>query len=180
MHTKVEEFVKAFKEDGHTFIPESASRLLHDIHFANVPIKMSRSEATSRGIKGSERFTKIQQPRFFSHYVMNLPSTAIDFLPNFIGLYQGAEEKVHSIPGFALPMVHCYCFGPKNEEGDVENLVAKTLICQQISERLKSEITPSTPELHIYDVRDVAPNKRQFCASFRLPADVAFRDSAAR
>lgn len=48
-------------------------------------------------------------------------------------------------------------------------------ICQRISEKLGYEIKPGDEELDIHEVRDVAPKKRMFCASFRLPAEVAFR-----
>jgi tRNA (guanine37-N1)-methyltransferase len=48
-------------------------------------------------------------------------------------------------------------------------------ICKEVSEQLGYEITPQTPETTIWDVRDVAPHKRMFCATFRLPEEVAFR-----
>lgn len=48
-------------------------------------------------------------------------------------------------------------------------------ICQRITEKLGFEIRPGDEELVIHDVRDVAPKKRMFCASFRLPSEVAFR-----
>lgn len=169
---QVGEFVKPFKEDGHTFIPDSADRLLNDAHTAKIAIKMPRSEALAR--KPSERFSIVQQPRTFSHYVMNLPSTAIDFVPDYIGLYENHEELFEPHTDTKLPMIHCYCFGPKNEDNDPENTIAKVQICEQLSVKLGHEMRHTMPELDIFDVRDVAPKKRQFCASFRLPKEVAF------
>jgi len=48
-------------------------------------------------------------------------------------------------------------------------------ICQRITEKLGFEVKPGDEDLVIYEVRDVAPKKRMFCASFRLPREVAFR-----
>ena len=70
-------------------------------------------------------------------------------------------------------MVHVYCFNTKSETNEEE----KVKICQEISTQLGYEVRPDDEELEIWDVRDVAPQKRMFCASFRLPAEVAFRES---
>ncbi len=71
-------------------------------------------------------------------------------------------------------MIHVYCFSTKSDDNKPE----KIKICQEISEQLGYEIGPNDENLNIWDVRDVAPQKRMFCASFRLPREVAFRDSA--
>jgi tRNA (guanine37-N1)-methyltransferase len=111
---------------------------------------------------------------------MNLPASALSFLPSFIGLYS-------SVPGLPaaqirklfrphtdtpLPMIHVYCFSTKSDD----NVAETRDICAQISALLGAEITPQTPEVKVHDVRDVAPKKRMFCASFRLPEEVAFRE----
>lgn len=115
------------------------------------------------------------QPKTFSHYVMNLPSTATDFLPAFTGLYAGHESLFAPHTPTPLPLIHCYCFGPKDEEGDPEGLAARAYVCALVSGKLGAEVQLEHADTRIWDVRDVAPKKRQFCASFRLPGEVAFR-----
>jgi tRNA (guanine37-N1)-methyltransferase len=110
---------------------------------------------------------------------MNLPASAITFLPSFIGLYSNvpgmpAEDiKKLFAPHTAqkLPMIHVHCFSTKSDD----NVAETKEICAEISRQLQYEITPDTPDVNIFDVRDVAPKKRMFCASFRLPEEVAFR-----
>lgn len=68
-------------------------------------------------------------------------------------------------------MVHVHCFSTKSDDNVREGID----ICERISEKLGVKILPHDEELSIFDVRDVAPLKRMFCASFRLPAEVAFR-----
>jgi len=69
-------------------------------------------------------------------------------------------------------MIHVHCFSTKSDD----NVKETKEICERISASLGYEITPETEEMTVYEVRDVAPKKRMFCASFRLPGDVAFRE----
>ena len=107
---------------------------------------------------------------------MNLPATAVDFVGSVNGLYHGHEELFEPYTKTKLPMVHVHCFSTKSDDNVREGIE----ICQRISEKLGYEVKPGDEELVIYDVREVAPKKRMFCASFRLPAEVAFRERRAR
>lgn len=69
-------------------------------------------------------------------------------------------------------MIHVHCFSTKSEDNVKETIE----ICERISESLGWEVKPGMEELSVHEVRDVAPKKRMFCASFRLPAEVAFRE----
>ena len=102
---------------------------------------------------------------------MNLPATAITFLDAFISIYRGHEELFQPHTSAKLPMIHVYCFSAKTDD-DGE---AGRIICEAISETIGHTIRPGNEDVVIWDVRDVAPHKRMFCASFRLPAEVAFR-----
>lgn len=103
---------------------------------------------------------------------MNLPATAIDFLGSFNGLYHGHETLFEPHTNTKLPMVHVHCFSTKSDDNVAEHID----ICKRITKELGYEIKPGDEELLIYQVRDVAPNKRMFCASFRIPRVVAFRE----
>lgn len=165
---KVHKFVTPFNDDGLAFIKNASHQLLRTDHKVDIHARQSRTEA--KAAKAPPKVLKsIEQPKVFSHYVMNLPATAITFLPAFIGLY--TEEDRELLPSdFKLPMVHVYCFNTKSDDNVQESIN----ICKEISQQIGYEVTPQTPELSIFDVRDVAPNKRMFCASFRLPEEVAF------
>ena len=114
--------------------------------------------------------TVIKQPKTFSHYVMNLPASALTFLPSFKGLYHGQEHLFAPQTGIKLPMIHVYCFSTKSDDNKAEEIK----ICHEISEQLGHTIKPEDEDVMIWNVRDVAPQKRMFCASFRLPPRVAF------
>jgi tRNA (guanine37-N1)-methyltransferase len=169
---KLGEFVRAFNEDGRNFIKEATKTLFQEDRIVTLQQKLSRSQKLdSPNLKPFEQ--KLTQPKLFSHFVMNLPATAITFLPSFIGLYAQAD-----IPkGQPLPKVHVYCFSTKSDDNEAESLK----ICEEISSLLKFEFKPgdgdAEGEVAVHDVRDVAPKKRMFCASFRLPEAVAFSES---
>ena len=67
-----------------------------------------------------------------------------------------------------------HCFSTKSDDNKEEGVK----ICREISEQIKYEMRPGDVEteggVQVWDVRDVAPLKRMFCASFRLPGVVAF------
>ncbi len=111
-----------------------------------------------------------QLPMTFAHFVMNLPASAVSFLPHFRGVYGGLEALFAPHTATRLPMVHVYCFMPDAEDG----AQMKGQMCRRVSEQLQCEITPRTAETTIWDVRDVSRRKSMYCVSFRLPAEVAF------
>jgi tRNA (guanine37-N1)-methyltransferase len=166
---KVSEFVRHHNEDGHTFITSATKDLHHAKHQVLIKAKQSRTE---QKLKAAATRTLVQ-PTLFSHFIMNLPASALSFLPDFVGLYTKA-----GIPeGSPLPKIHVYCFNTKSDDNKEEG----EKICEEISKLLGSKFTPGDGEtegkVEVFDVRDVAPKKRMFCASFRLPAEVAYRKS---
>lgn len=104
---------------------------------------------------------------------MNLPASAITFLPHFRGLYAGREQLFAPHTVASLPMIHIHCFAPKADDD-----TSFINICERISAEfgvgMRVGEAETTHEVSVLEVRNVAPNKRMFCASFRLPPEVAF------
>lgn len=159
--------MSTFKEDGHTFIRTATQSLLQSNHRALFPPKPSRTPTSSPPKPSSF----LSQPKTFAHFIMNLPATATTFLPSFIGLYADHEPLFHPHTATKLPFIHLYCFSTKSENNKAEEVK----ICGEISEQLNYKIRPEDEDVTIVGVRDVAPQKRMFCATFRLPREVAFR-----
>ncbi|KAL4918817.1 hypothetical protein BDW62DRAFT_210213 [Aspergillus aurantiobrunneus] len=180
---KVQRFVTPYNQDGRKFIQWSANALLEEGPVqVSIPTKAKRSKNNSgKQAQAPPPPPEVyNRPTIFDHYVMNLPGTALEFLDAFIGVYAGHENLFAPHTSQRLPMVHVYCFsGHSENELDDHND-----ICKRMSEKVEYPITTEDSvggsgntelELEIYDVRAVSPNKRMFCASFRIPAEVAFR-----
>ena len=170
---QVYQFVKAFNEDGRIFIRSSAENLLKTDSRIELVKQVSRSDQP-RPRSRVKPIATLTSPKTFNHYILNLPASAITFLPSFIGLYAGREKLFTPNTDAKLPMMHVYCFSTKSDD----NKEAETKICEEIGEQLRYEMKPGSieteGEVQIRDVRDVAPQKRMFCASFRLPGEVAY------
>ena len=178
---KVLDFVTPFNQDGREFIRWSAKALLEsDPKVVTIAPKVSRRTKEGQSQPPSPPPEKYSRPSVFDHYVMNLPATAIEFLDAFSGLYAGKESLFTPHTSQALPMIHVYCFSGHSENERDDHVD----ICQRISERIGYTITPEDQvgesgnkelEFTIFNVRLVSPKKQMFCASFRLPREVAFR-----
>ncbi|KAJ9157246.1 tRNA (guanine(37)-N1)-methyltransferase [Pleurostoma richardsiae] len=170
---KVSHFVRPFNEDGRSFITRAADSVLaasrngeHALVYPKPPPRSSKPQKKPEPVR-------VPVPPTISHFVMNLPASAITFLPHYRGLYAGREELFAPHTQTRLPMVHVHCFALKSDDE-----VPRIDICERLTEQLGVTMREGDPEnefeVAIHDVRDVAPAKRMFCASFRLPAEVAF------
>lgn len=188
-HIQVSTYVRPHCEDASAFIYETAQTLL-SLHATgqNVITLPSKPPRKSRNSTSPPRVAPSPQtiiiPQTISHFVMNLPATAIEFLPAFKGLYNSSEGLFEPITNTKLPMVHCHCFSTKSDDNKREGeeitkrcgdmLGVELKYCHQKSLKLLED-----REVMVVDVRDVAPNKRMFCATFRVPRAVAFGKKSA-
>ncbi|KAG8421706.1 tRNA(m(1)G37)methyltransferase [Metarhizium acridum] len=174
---KVTEFVKPFNEDGHDFIKRAADLVLEASQRRDCavlkPVKVSRSVPPEKRPEP----VRVPVPPTISHYVMNLPASALEFLHNFKGLYHGHEMLFTPHTDTKLPLIHAHCFAVKADDA-----TPLDDICQRIYSEIGVQLKPGSAEVEgevaIHEVRDVAPAKRMFCASFRLPPEVAFSPRA--
>lgn len=179
-NNKVENFVKSSNLDGREFIKKSP-----EIIFNFKEKRSSISYPNKQNNKNEEpskkkRLVQLDVPLFPSHYVMNLPDSAITFVDAYIGLYSNAfknktKEEIKALPGFKLPTINVHHFEKYKEEEIDTNNVEKELekrMHAKIVEQLNFEIPIESLKFHI--VRQVAPCKLMYCISFELPDEVAF------
>jgi len=177
-NNRVTDLVRVSCEDGRDFIREVIVRLVDDPFPAYTGPKLSSRQRQKlqreRGNRPSLSPRPAPPPRQrrkqISHFVMNLPDSAITFLGAFRGILSHAvrqgRKDIGRVYNDTMPMIHCYCFTreiePDKAEFDIRNRVEKSL----------GHILGNEVSLHL--VRSVAPNKDMYCISFRLPSIVAF------
>ena len=175
---KVGEFTRPFNTDGREFIRNAARDLYHAPTQRKVDILGKPPSRTSGEPKKRHILKTLQEPRLFSHYVMNLPASAMNFLPSFVGLY--TQAGIPRSDDIVTPIIHVYCFSTKSDD----NVDEGRKICEEISRLIGVVMRPGSSgvegEVEVTDVRDVAPNKRMFCASFGLPREVAWMEGIPR
>ncbi|KAK4154635.1 putative undecaprenyl pyrophosphate protein [Chaetomidium leptoderma] len=129
-------------------------------------------------------------PPTIAHFVMNLPASAIEFLSSYRGVYAGREALFAPHTATKLPLVHVHCFSYKADDE-----TPRVDICERITKELGFAVRPAAVTttmgaaaaddgngdddeeegvVRVHNVRDVAPTKSMYCASFRLPREVAF------
>lgn len=165
-NNKVQKAVRASAEDGRDFIRTSALRVFNNPFPGFVPrVSKTTKKKQDREQQGPQR--TIPRPptrQHISHFVMNLPDSAIEFLGTFRGIFSTPELR-----GFydIMPMIHCHCFtrevtDPAKAEQDIKT---------RVEERLEHAVEQ---DVSFHLVRSVAPNKDMYCISFRLPHAVAY------
>ena len=199
---KVQDLVRVFNDDGHEFIPKAVDDLQRRASLAAETRARSKDHDKAAPERPGRRATKKKPaqthhlPPTFSHFVMNLPASAIGFLGAFRGVYRGREPLFEPHTATALPMIHVYCFVSQQEAAATTTALqgtthgsasrgmdldgAKREVCRRISEEISCTITPETAGTDIIPVRDVSASKEMYCASFRLPAQVAFGSASQR
>lgn len=126
--------MKSFEEDGRDFI-KAAARRVWENPFPEFAPKMSRSQTKKEKralVSGGSRdltpssstlestsvsSVPVRQPKLrrqISHFVMNLPDSAIEFLDAFRGIL--AEPDLREAYEGRMPMVHCHCFTREVED----------------------------------------------------------------
>lgn len=131
---KVESKVMCFNMCARDFVGESLKVLNCDetmgqmIQLQNAEINVRLKEKVDKHKSlGNDEETRLleNRPRFFSHYIMNLPNTAIEFLDAFIGIYDEYPKLRNSV----MPVVHCHCFSSaEDKKKDVVEVSLKDYI----------------------------------------------------
>ncbi|EMD32636.1 hypothetical protein CERSUDRAFT_161607 [Gelatoporia subvermispora B] len=170
---KVKDLIVSSNEDGRKFI-RYVFRQAWDMPMPPHRPKEkgeSRRAAKRPPAPALARWAPEHARKRITHFVMNLPQSAIEFLDAFRGVLAPANMGDRPLSGEysdsgSMPMIHCYCFTRFLEPAEAE---------ADIRQRVEAGMGhPLGEEVSLYNVRSVAPNKDMYCISFRLPYEVAF------
>lgn len=142
---KVDAFVQPFNLDGREFIKQSP-QILMNFQKAASEIKYTLKHTSTNQNKSKKsqnikefheppkkkRVSTFTVPSFISHYVMNLPDSAITFVDAYIGLYRNGYpdmtiEEVKQKFGYKLPIINVHHFEKYKEEEMIGKDVEKEL-----------------------------------------------------
>ncbi len=149
---RVSNAVKAYNLDGREFLVSVTRQLVDD---ATARLAVGKGELNSAGMV-----------EVYSHVIMNLPASAVEFLDVFRGLFNCVPVECRGV--ISLPLIHCYCFVKAESAAEQESVTLEMVTKHLGVDQLERE--SSMVEL----VRDVSPNKIMMRASFRLPQQVAY------
>lgn len=126
------EFVRVFCEDGRKFIREAVSRTLADPFPGYTGPRLSVTQANRERRKpgGSAPTLASTMRRCISHFVMNLPDSAIMFLDAFRGVFEGEDQNALQGIYDRMPMIHCHCFTRELERDNAEADIRKARFCR--------------------------------------------------
>ncbi|KAF9531940.1 hypothetical protein CPB83DRAFT_808080 [Crepidotus variabilis] len=183
-NNRVTDLVRVSCEDGRDFIRSSVARVYDEPfepYAGPKPSRVQEEKDRKRSLKlaASGQETSLATPttpaqadkpprRAITHFVMNLPDSAITFLDAFRGILVDNSRNLSGVYE-EMPMIHCHCF-----TRETESEAASKDIRQRIEEKIGHRIADDF-SLHL--VRSVAPSKEMYCISFRLPRKVAFDQS---
>lgn len=174
---KVGQYVRPFNEDGRSFIHKAADSVYEASKAGEHAVVQGKTKRHRSDNPTSKKEPpppeKIPVPPTISHFVMNLPASAYTFVHHYRGVYAGKEGMFTPHTTTKLPLVHVHCFALKSDDE-----VPLLDICERLTNELGVKMVPGDAEkpgeVSIHNVRDVAPAKRMFCATFRVPPEVAF------
>ncbi len=101
------------------------------------------------------------------HVLMNLPALAVEFLDAFKGIIRSEDLSGRDLP--RLPIVHVYSFLSETDTTAAE---------EELRNRCEAALECKLGNVDAFLVRDVAPKKFMFRATFELPKDVVLETSS--
>ncbi|KAG5652441.1 hypothetical protein H0H81_004985 [Sphagnurus paluster] len=159
LNNRVDDLIKVSCEDGRDFIRAVFRRSFENPFPAPRP-RLSKTQAhvaqrrrRKEGFSAALESEPIDQPprRRISHFVMNLPDSAITFLDAFRGALASEEVKGLREVYDVMPMVHCHCFtrelDPVKAEADIRQRVEDMLGAPLTKESVRTALDVPEREL---------------------------------